>query len=106
MAEHKATFLNELDEVIFKQQASFKRDNETKVPNFYERLSQKYTQLQQATQNAHLMSSEQVVETLGQYTQIFKQLDAEFEKYFNEFENVSKLQRLLDKDSAEIVSDF
>ena len=58
MAEHKASFLNELDEVIQKQQASFKKDNETKVPNFYERLSQKYTQLQQATQNSHMMSSD------------------------------------------------
>lgn len=34
------------------------------------------------------------------------QLDAEFEKYFNEYENVSKLQRLLDKDSNEIIKDF
>jgi len=33
-------------------------------------------------------------------------LDAEFEKYFNEFENVSKLQRLLDKDGNEIINDF
>jgi len=33
-------------------------------------------------------------------------LDAEFEKYFNEFENVSKLQRLLDKDGNEVIKDF
>lgn len=33
-------------------------------------------------------------------------MDAEFEKYFNEFENVSKLQRLLDKDNTEIISEF
>jgi hypothetical protein len=106
MAEHKLTFLNELDEVIFKQMASFKKDNETKVPNFYERLSQKYTQLQQATSNAHLMDQFQICQTLEQYYNIFMQLDAEFEKYFNEFENVSKLQRLLDKESLEIVNDF
>ena len=106
IAEHKVTFLNELDEVINKQQASFKRDNETKVPNFYERLSQKYTQLQQATQNAYMMNATQICETLNQYYQVFMQLDAEFEKYFNEFENISKLQRLLDKDSLEIVTDF
>jgi hypothetical protein len=37
---------------------------------------------------------------------IFLDLDAEFEKYFNEFENVSKLQRLLDKDQGEIITDF
>ena len=33
-------------------------------------------------------------------------LDAEFEKYFNEFENISKLQRLMDKDATEIIVDF
>lgn len=52
------------------------------------------------------MSSQQIVEILEQYMNIFMQLDAEFEKYFNEFENVSKLQRLLDKDSNEIVNEF
>ena len=30
---------NEIDDIITKQTASFKKDNETKVPNFYERLS-------------------------------------------------------------------
>lgn len=58
MGEHKQAFLSELDEIIQKQQTSFKKDNETKVPNFYERLSKKYTQLQQATSNADQMSSE------------------------------------------------
>lgn len=86
--------------------ASFKKDNETKVPNFYDRLSNKYTQLQQATSQVDNMSSEEIVEILSQYLQIFLQLDAEFEKYFNEFENVSKLQRLLDKDNDEIISEF
>jgi len=58
MSSSKQLFLNELDDVITKQQASFKKDNETKVPNFYERLSQKYTQLQQATSLADSMSEE------------------------------------------------
>lgn len=49
IGSHKEQFLTEIDDIIGKQQASFKKDNETKVPNFYERLSQKYTQLQQAT---------------------------------------------------------
>jgi hypothetical protein len=31
--------MNEIDDIITKQTASFKKDNETKVPNFYERLS-------------------------------------------------------------------
>ena len=39
VALQKNTFMSELDDIINKQQASFKRDNETKVPNFYERLS-------------------------------------------------------------------
>jgi len=43
---------------------------------------------------------------LTQYHRIFLDLDAEFEKYFNEFENISKLQRLLDKDAGEILVDF
>jgi hypothetical protein len=73
------------------------------VPAFYERLSKKYSQLQQATSNSDNMSSEEIVEILNQYITIFMQLDSEFEKYFNEFENVSKLQRLLDKDSNEIL---
>ena len=52
------------------------------------------------------MENEKNIEILEQYFTIFLQLDAEFEKYFNEFENVSKLQRLLDKDGNEILSEF
>jgi hypothetical protein len=37
---------------------------------------------------------------------IFIQLDAEYEKYFNDYEKMSKLQRLLDKDANEIINDF
>ena len=33
-------------------------------------------------------------------------MDAEYEKYFNDYEKMSKLQRLLDKDANEIVRDF
>ena len=47
-----------------------------------------------------------MIEILNSYNKIFLDLDAEFEKYFNEFENVSKLQRLLDKDANEITKDF
>ena len=67
MSEHKKVFLNELDEVINKQSDSFRKDNETKVPNFYERLSQKYTQLQQATSQADQMEQEELTTTLTQY---------------------------------------
>ena len=52
------------------------------------------------------MSQEALVEILGQYFIIFNDLDAEFEKCFNYFENVSKLQRLLDKDENDIIKHF
>ena len=52
------------------------------------------------------MPKQELLEILRQYLRIFKDLDAEFEKFFNEFENVSKLQRLLDKDANEIIRDF
>ena len=54
----KAKFLDEVDTVINKQRDSFRKDNETKVPNFYERLSQKYSQLQQATSYAEQIPKE------------------------------------------------
>jgi hypothetical protein len=38
--------------------------------------------------------------------QVFVDLDAEFEKYFNEFESFGKLQRLLEKDPNEIIKNF
>ena len=37
--QSKSNFLCEIDTVINKQRDSFKKDNETKVPHFYERLS-------------------------------------------------------------------
>lgn len=49
---------------------------------------------------------EELVETLEHYQKIFVDLDAEYEKYFNDYEKMSKLQRLLDKDPNEILSDF
>ena len=33
-------------------------------------------------------------------------MDSEYEKYFNDYEKMSKLQRLLDKDANEIANDF
>ena len=47
-----------------------------------------------------------MVETLKHYHTIFNELDSEYEKYFNDYEKMSKLQRLLDKDANEIVHDF
>jgi hypothetical protein len=43
---------------------------------------------------------------LEQYLEIFTDLDAEFEKYFNEFESIGKLQRLFEKNPNETVRDF
>ena len=47
--------------------------------------------MQDATQNADAMDKNELVDILRNYLRIFKDLDAEFEKFFNEFENVSKL---------------
>lgn len=62
--------------------------------------------MQEATSNSEQIPKVELLEVLRQYLRIFKDLDAEFEKFFNEFENVSKLQRLLDKDVNEIIRDF
>lgn len=43
---------------------------------------------------------------LKQYIEIFTDLDAEFEKYFNEFESIGKLQRLLEENPNDIMTDF
>jgi hypothetical protein len=43
---------------------------------------------------------------LEQYLDVFTDLDAEFEKYFNEFESLGRLQRLLDQDPNEVIKSF
>lgn len=43
---------------------------------------------------------------LEQYLEVFTDLDAEFEKYFNEFESIGKLQRLFEKDPNEITKEY
>ena len=55
---------------------------------------------------AQQRGAEELIETLRHYHTIFNELDAEYEKYFNDYEKMSKLQRLLDKDANEIVNDF
>ena len=47
--------------------------------------------MQEATVDVENMDKEELAVTLRHYLTIFKDLDAEFEKFFNEFENVSKL---------------
>jgi len=65
--QNKSNFLCEIDTVINKQRDSFKKDNETKVPHFYERLSLKYSQLQQATSFADQIPKSKLIEVLGEY---------------------------------------
>lgn len=40
------------------------------------------------------------------YYKIFQKLDAEFEQQFNSYENVSKLERLFDKNEEEVIREF
>jgi signal transduction histidine kinase len=63
-------------------------------------------QLQQASNVAHQRGATELVETLKHYLQVFTQLDAEYEKYFNDYEKMSKLQRLLEKDPNEVLREF
>ena len=53
-----------------------------------------------------MKGADELINTLQQYLKIFNELDSEYEKYFNDYEKMSKLQRLLDKDANEIVEDF
>lgn len=48
----------------------------------------------------------ELLETLKHYFGVFTELDAEYEKYFNDYEKMSKLQRLLDQDPNEILNEF
>ena len=62
--------------------------------------------MQQASNMAQQYGAEELIKTLKQYYTIFTELDSEYEKYFNDYEKMSKLQRLLDKDANEIVEAF
>ena len=62
-----------------------------KLPQFYQRLAQKYNQLQQASTLAQQRGAEELIETLKHYHTIFNELDSEYEKYFNDYEKMSKL---------------
>lgn len=59
-----------------------------------------------ASNNAQQISNDQLLETLKHYFNVFTELDAEYEKYFNDYEKMSKLQRLLDQDPNEILTEF
>lgn len=59
-----------------------------------------------ASNVAQQRGADELIETLKHYFTIFTELDAEYEKYFNDYEKMSKLQRLLDKDPNEIASEF
>ena len=53
-----------------------------------------------------MKGADELINTLQHYLKIFNELDSEYENYFNDYEKMSKLQRLLDKDANEIVEDF
>lgn len=78
------------------QQRNIEDDIRTKLPQFYQRLEQKYQQLQMASNLAQQRGNDELLETLKHYFGVFTELDAEYEKYFNDYEKMSKLQRLLD----------
>lgn len=61
------------------------------MPNFLSRLSSKYADLQRETQLAQRGGEEEVIEVFEKYLNIFTDLDAEFEKYFNEFDSFGRL---------------
>jgi hypothetical protein len=45
---------------------------------------QKYSQLQQASSLAQQKGADELIQTLSNYYKIFTELDAEYEKYFND----------------------
>jgi hypothetical protein len=49
-----------------------------------------------ASNLAQQRGNDELLETLRHYLTVFTELDAEYEKYFNDYEKMSKLQRLLD----------
>ena len=55
---------------------------------------------------ASTQGEDEQIRVLEDYLNIFTDLDAEFEKYFNEFESIGRLQRLVEKDPNEIVKEF
>jgi hypothetical protein len=59
-----------------------------------------------ASNQAQEHGTEHLIETLRHYFNVFTELDAEYEKYFNDYEKMSKLQRLLDQDPNEILQEF
>ena len=103
-AEQK--FKNKIFQIVRNQQKNCQDDMKVKLPQFYQRLAGKYNQLQQASTLAQQRGAEELIETLRHYHTIFNELDSEYEKYFNDYEKMSKLQRLLDKDANEIANDF
>lgn len=104
--QSETKFKNKIFQIVRSQQKSIQDDIRNKLPNFYQRLEQKYKQLQMASNLAQQRGEDELIATMKHYLVIFTELDAEYEKYFNDYEKMSKLQRLLDKDSNEISEDF
>ena len=88
-AEQK--FKNKIFQIVRNQQKNIQDDMKIKLPQFYNRLQQKYNQLQQASNLAQQRGAQELIETLRHYHNIFVELDSEYEKYFNDYEKMSKL---------------
>ena len=104
--QQEKDFYSEITQTVKKQQEAISRDNQNKVPGFVQRLALKYNDLQHASSLAGQQGLDPTIAVLEQYLNIFTDLDAEFEKYFNEFESFGRLQRLLEKDPNELVKQF
>ena len=46
------------------------------------------------------------IAVVKRYTDIFKSLDAEFERDFNKYDSVSRLQRLIEQPSERVLREF
>lgn len=106
VTEAEGRFENKILQIVKNQQRNIEDDIRTKLPQFYQRLEQKYQQLKMASNLAQQRGTDELLETLRHYLNVFTELDAEYEKYFNDYEKMSKLQRLLDQDPNEILEEF
>jgi len=69
-------------------------------------LDKKYKQMLEQANRQDPHDYQKNIELLQQNLKVFTTLDAEFEKYFNEYEQMGKLQRLKEKNPADVMSYF
>lgn len=64
-------FKNKITQIVRNSQKNIQDDSKQKLPQFYERLKQKYLQLQQASNVAGQRGAVELIETLKHYLQVF-----------------------------------